>query len=211
MTLSATVQQQAYPMIAASKLEGFATFIDEGDLVSSDQVVSYGEEFDPLEVDQLASQCDAHFGISGALSIPTLPTDDFEAIYSCFAATHWTATVAAQSLFDDEGRGPRYRQLLERMTTKKDIAVAQRGGIDEAKGGDLVLAGLRHAFSQGNIMNYVAACDARFRGSFLLDSSRAKRVGRWAAIILSSEDECEVRDSAKRAGVGVGIDACSFV
>lgn len=162
-TVFHAAQQQAYPMIAASKLEDFATFIDEGDLVKADQVVRYGEGFDPAQFDQLVSQCDAHFGM-GALSLPTLPTDEFEAIYSCYAASHWVETMASLSDFDDEGRAPHYRRLLQRMEARKDLAVARRGGIDSAKSEEPMLAGLRYAFSQGNIVNYAAACDARFRG-----------------------------------------------
>lgn len=164
MTISAAAKTQAYPMIAASKLKDFDWFLDDGDLVISDQVVAYGERFDPSEFDQLVSQCDTHFGVSGALSLPTLPTDDLEAIYSCYAASHWTMTLAAQPLYDDEGRGPHYRRLFERMSTRKNLAVAQRGDIDDAEDEASIVNGLRHAFSQGNIMNYVAACDARFRG-----------------------------------------------
>lgn len=163
MTISAAAQTHAYPMIAAARLEDFDRFLDDGDLVKSDQVVSYGNRFDPSEFDPLVSECDAHFGISGDLSLPTLPTDDLEAIYSCYAASHWTMTLAAQSLYDDEGQGPHFRRLFERMSTRKDLAVAQRGGIGDAEGEALTLEGLRHAFSQGNIMNYVAACDAKFR------------------------------------------------
>lgn len=163
MTISAAAQTHAYPMIAASKLEDFDWFLDDGDLVSSDQVVDFGKRFDPSDFGQLVSDCDAHFGITGTESLPTLPTDNLEAIYSCYAASHWTMTLAAQSLYDDEGRGPHFRRLFERMSTRKDLFVAQRGGIGDAEGEALTVEGLRHAFSQGNIMNYVAACDARFR------------------------------------------------
>ncbi len=162
-TVSAAIQQQAYPMIAASKLDDFATFLAEGDLVNSEQVYNYGIEFEPSEFDLLVSQCDAHFGISGELAIPTLPQDDFDAIYSCHAASNFVDAMTSQSLFDNEGKGPHFRQILQRMTTQMEFAVAQRCGISDAEGAARVTEGLRHAFSQGNMMDYLAACDAEYR------------------------------------------------
>ncbi len=163
-TVSAVAQQQAYPMIAASSLEDFATFLADGDLVSSDQIYSHGIEFKPSEFDLLVSRCDAHFGISGELAIPALPQDNLDAIYSCHAASHFVEGMGSQSLYDNEGKGPHYRQILQRMTTQRELAVAQRGGMADAEGAARVTAGLRYAFSQGNILNYIAACDAHYRG-----------------------------------------------
>lgn len=162
-SISAVAKQQAYPMIAASKSEDFGTFLDEGDLVQSTKVVSYGETFDPSQFDQLVAQCDAHFGISDALAIPTLPQDEFDAVFSCYAASHSMQVMVSQPQIDNQGKGLHYLQVLERMTAQKDLAAARRGGISIVESENRTVAGLKYAFSQGNLMNYVAACDAKYR------------------------------------------------
>lgn len=165
VTLTDYSKAVEYAMIAAAQQDGFTpnTIME----VLPTDALDLVEIIRDQDYEGALTSCQKKFEVSPSGSTPTLPEKDIDAGTSCYATSQFLLAGFEGDEVDSEGKVEEYMDLNNRLESQLDElivadaeAFAAFSNKEDAE--EMIAAGLKQAFSQGNPLTYLDACDARF-------------------------------------------------